>query len=245
MSTINQPTLEELRRLRSRRSVTELSYQRTLRALATTMTQSELAAELHVTQSAVSQALKTARAVDDVRPGFSGASPYEIAQRYAAGSCTAIMRWRSSCAGRTTRSRAATGTTPGRRRARDAHARGGRARLPRGTDRPGHVCRGGPGAPDDLGSQAVTTAAEVDRHAQTVRALSAPGAPLSRESPHATIANPAWFFTPGCPPRCARSCTGRSSVASAPRWRPRSRTTSARSCSPGRPAPVSHGSWES
>jgi len=85
MSTIDQPTVEELRRLRSRRSVTELSYQRTLRALATKMTQSELAAELHVTQSAVSQALKTARAVDDVRPGFSGASPYEIAQRYAAG----------------------------------------------------------------------------------------------------------------------------------------------------------------
>jgi len=45
----------------------------------------------------------------------------------------------------------------------------------------------------------VTTAAEVHRHAQTVRALSAPGAPLSRESPHATIANPAWFFTPGMP----------------------------------------------
>lgn len=45
----------------------------------------------------------------------------------------------------------------------------------------------------------MTTAAEVDRHAQTVRALSAPGAPLSRESPHATVANPAWFFTPGMP----------------------------------------------
>ncbi|MFE9235176.1 zeta toxin family protein [Cellulosimicrobium funkei] len=45
----------------------------------------------------------------------------------------------------------------------------------------------------------MTTAAEVDRHAQTVRALSAPGAPLSRESPHATIANPAWFFSPGMP----------------------------------------------
>lgn len=85
MSTIDQPTVEELRRVRNRRSVTELSYQPTLRALATTMTQSELAAELHVTQSAVSQALKTVRSEDDVRPGFSGASPYEIAQRYAAG----------------------------------------------------------------------------------------------------------------------------------------------------------------
>ncbi|TFF12432.1 LysR family transcriptional regulator [Cellulosimicrobium funkei] len=99
MSTIDQPTVQELRRLRSRRSVTELSYQRTLRALATTMTQSELAAELHVTQSAVSQALKTARIVDDVRPGFSGASPYEIAQRYAAGeldrdrALEELMRW--------------------------------------------------------------------------------------------------------------------------------------------------------
>lgn len=45
----------------------------------------------------------------------------------------------------------------------------------------------------------MTTAADVDRHAQTIRALSAAGAPLSRESPHATTANPAWFFTPGMP----------------------------------------------
>lgn len=85
MSTIDSPTMEELRRLRSRRSVTDLSYQRVLRALAGEMTQSEIAAQLHVTQSAVSQALKTARNVEEVRPGFSGASPYEIAQRYAAG----------------------------------------------------------------------------------------------------------------------------------------------------------------
>lgn len=85
MSTIDSPTMEELRRLRSRRSVTDLSYQRVLRALAGKMTQSEIAAQLHVTQSAVSQALKTARNVEEVRPGFSGASPYEIAQRYAAG----------------------------------------------------------------------------------------------------------------------------------------------------------------
>ncbi len=61
--------------------------------------QSELAAELHVTQPAVSQALKTAWAVDDVRPGFSGASPYEIAQRYAAWeldrdqSLEELVRW--------------------------------------------------------------------------------------------------------------------------------------------------------
>lgn len=85
MSTIDSPTVEELRRLRSRRTVTELSYQRVLRGLARTMTQSEIAAQLHVTQSAVSQGLKTARNVEEVRPGFSGASPYEIAQRFAAG----------------------------------------------------------------------------------------------------------------------------------------------------------------
>lgn len=45
----------------------------------------------------------------------------------------------------------------------------------------------------------MTTDADVDRHAQSIRALSAPGAPLSRESPHATTENPAWFFAPGMP----------------------------------------------
>lgn len=45
----------------------------------------------------------------------------------------------------------------------------------------------------------MTTAAEVDRHAQTLRALTASGGVLSPKSPHATTANPAWFFTPGMP----------------------------------------------
>jgi hypothetical protein len=39
----------------------------------------------------------------------------------------------------------------------------------------------------------------VEKHAGTVRALTAPGAPLSTESRHATIANPAWFSNPRRP----------------------------------------------
>ena len=43
----------------------------------------------------------------------------------------------------------------------------------------------------------MTSERDVETHAATIRALSAPGAPLSAESPHATIANPAWFITAG------------------------------------------------
>ncbi|MCL3862985.1 hypothetical protein M1R94_18435, partial [Actinotalea sp. K2] len=38
-----------------------------------------------LSQAAVSKTLRSARTVPPVREGFSGASPYEIAQRYAAG----------------------------------------------------------------------------------------------------------------------------------------------------------------
>lgn len=37
---------------------------------------------------------------------------------------------------------------------------------------------------------------DAEQHRNTIRALSSPGAPLSLESRHATIANPAWFFAP-------------------------------------------------
>ena len=48
----------------------------------------ELARNLGVSQPTISDALKTAARVPETRPGFSGADPYEIAQRYAAGDLT-------------------------------------------------------------------------------------------------------------------------------------------------------------
>lgn len=79
------PSVELARRLRHRRVVDRLDYLRTIRALARTMRQEELARTLGVTQPAISATLKTASGVPEVLAGFSGASPYEIAERYAAG----------------------------------------------------------------------------------------------------------------------------------------------------------------
>lgn len=79
------PSVGLARQLRSRRAVDRLDYLRTVRALTVTMRQDELARELGVTQPAISAAMKKAREVEDVPAGFSGASPYEIAERYAAG----------------------------------------------------------------------------------------------------------------------------------------------------------------
>lgn len=49
------------------------------------MTQTDLAQSLGMTQPSISSALKSAAKVPEPREGFSGASAYEIAQRYAAG----------------------------------------------------------------------------------------------------------------------------------------------------------------
>jgi transcriptional regulator with XRE-family HTH domain len=77
-----------VRRLRHRQLVDRIDYLRGLRRLARTMTQSDLARALGLTQPSISSALKSAHKVPDPRPGFSGASPYEIAQRFAAGRLT-------------------------------------------------------------------------------------------------------------------------------------------------------------
>lgn len=92
---------------------------------------------------------------------------------------------------------------------------------------------------------AVTTAAEVDRHAQTVRALSAPGAPLHRASPHAPIKNPVWFFTPGVPTPMREELHQQILGRFRAMMETEVAQTSARSSSPGRPAPASHASLES
>ncbi|MGC8200938.1 helix-turn-helix domain-containing protein, partial [Salmonella enterica] len=75
-------------RLRSRELVTHVSYLRALRTAAQDTTQTQLASRIGISQPSVNSALKSAAAVLDVRPGFSGATPYEIAQRFDAGELT-------------------------------------------------------------------------------------------------------------------------------------------------------------
>lgn len=88
MSTMERLNVESVRRMRHRQLVDRLDYLRGLRTLAVSMTQTELAKGLGIAQPSVSSALKSAAKVLDVRPGFSGATPYEIAQRYAAEELT-------------------------------------------------------------------------------------------------------------------------------------------------------------
>lgn len=78
---------EELRRAaKSRRlmEVTKLDYRRALKHLAGAVPQVEIARTLGITQPTLSSNLKTARTVPEAVPGFSGAGPYEICQRFAA-----------------------------------------------------------------------------------------------------------------------------------------------------------------
>jgi hypothetical protein len=69
--------------LRHRIELDRLDYLRELRALATRLTAKEIAAELAVPPSAIEEAL--AEPLADPRPGFSGATPWEVAQRFAVG----------------------------------------------------------------------------------------------------------------------------------------------------------------
>ena len=79
------PPLSAVRRLRHRHIIDRLDYLRGLRRLAAGMTQADLARELGLTQPSISSALKSAAKVADPPAGFSGASMYEIAQRFTAG----------------------------------------------------------------------------------------------------------------------------------------------------------------
>lgn len=88
MSITDTPTGDDVRRLRSRELVTHVSYLRALREAARGTTQTQLASRIGISQPSVNSALKSAAAVPDVRPGFSGATPYEIAQRFDAGELT-------------------------------------------------------------------------------------------------------------------------------------------------------------
>jgi DNA-binding Lrp family transcriptional regulator len=65
--------------------VDRLDELRLVRRLSESMPQSALAEALSVSQPAIHKAIKRAEMVGEIPEGFSGATPYEIAERYAAG----------------------------------------------------------------------------------------------------------------------------------------------------------------
>lgn len=78
--------VSRVRLLRHRQAIDRLDELRHLRALSIGgASQVELARQLGISQPSVNKALKRAMAVRDALPGFSGATPFEIAQRHAAG----------------------------------------------------------------------------------------------------------------------------------------------------------------
>lgn len=73
-------------RARRRKEIDELDYRRELRRLGERgYTQTQIAGWLGIAQPSVTSALKTAAKVSLPAEGLSGATPYEICQRYAAG----------------------------------------------------------------------------------------------------------------------------------------------------------------
>lgn len=93
------PQMRAVQRNRVREQIAHLDYLRSLAVAAHGAAQRQLADVLGISQAAVSKTLRSARAVPPVREGFSGAGPYEIAQRYAAGELTReqvvdeLVRW--------------------------------------------------------------------------------------------------------------------------------------------------------
>jgi DNA-binding transcriptional regulator YdaS (Cro superfamily) len=78
--------IKNIIRHRSREAVEHLDSQRELVKLqSTNVKQEEIAEALGISQSAVSQRLKTAQKVPAIPEGFSGGSPMEICERFAAG----------------------------------------------------------------------------------------------------------------------------------------------------------------
>lgn len=77
------------RTLRQQVHLNQLDYRRELARLASLGgSQREWARTLGISQPSLSSALKTAEKVPPARPGFSGADPYEVCQRYAVGQLT-------------------------------------------------------------------------------------------------------------------------------------------------------------
>lgn len=79
------PDIKDAMMLRQKSIIDRLDYQRAMKRLSkVNMSQRELAQVLRVSQPTLNKSLSRAAGVPEPRRGFSGASPYEIAQRYAA-----------------------------------------------------------------------------------------------------------------------------------------------------------------
>lgn len=75
--------------LRQRIELDQIDYRRELNRLSHLgSSQRQVSSALGISQPSLSTALKTAEKVPPARPGFSGASPYEICQRFAIGELT-------------------------------------------------------------------------------------------------------------------------------------------------------------
>lgn len=88
ITTSPEAALNNARRARARRELGGLDYIRAVRsAVEAGAGQRDIARALGIAQPSVSQLLKQAdsRGVKPIPEGFSGASPYEVAERYAAG----------------------------------------------------------------------------------------------------------------------------------------------------------------
>jgi len=87
MTIIDQnPDAQAARRLRQKLAIDQIDYRRSLQRLAESkLPQRDLSEYLRISQPTLSSTLRSAKKTPPVREGFSGADPYEIAQRYAVG----------------------------------------------------------------------------------------------------------------------------------------------------------------
>lgn len=86
MTAPNLPTeARNAIRLRQRREIDDLDYRREVRRLGERHSQRQIGRWLGITQPSVQKTLKVAAKDPAPVEGFSGATPYEICQRYAAG----------------------------------------------------------------------------------------------------------------------------------------------------------------
>jgi hypothetical protein len=88
MSTQLEDRAKEARLLRRRSELDRLTYIRKVGELAPLGSQREIAKVLGIAQPNVSKALKAAAAAPPLVEGFSGADPFEIAERYSIGELT-------------------------------------------------------------------------------------------------------------------------------------------------------------
>lgn len=99
MSTQLEDRAKEARLLRRRSELDRLTYIRKVGELAPLGSQREIAKVLGIAQPNVHKTMKAAAAAPPLVEGFSGADPYEIAERYSIGELTLfqlvdeLLRW--------------------------------------------------------------------------------------------------------------------------------------------------------